>query len=333
MLRLSLTLALAALLLAALPARAEVLTIYTYDSFISEWGPGPAITAAYQAKCGCTIEWTAVDDAALLLSRLRLEGDSSRADIVLGLDMNLMGEAQSAGLVQEHGISLAGLELPFDWVDQVFVPFDYGYFAVIYDSVAWPIPPKTLGDLVSGSDQPKIIIQDPRTSTPGLGLLLWLKAVYGGDAAAVWEQFEPRILTVTKGWSEAYGLFLEGEAPMVLSYTTSPAYHQLIEGEDRYKAIIFPEGHYMQVEVAAMAAHTDQPDLARDFLNFIGTPAFQETIPTGNWMYPVISLDDGLPQVFRDLPVPQVSIVLPPEEVSYQRAAWTKEWLDAMSRE
>ena len=41
-------------------------------------------------------------------------------------------------------------------------------------------------------------------------------------------------MTVTKGWSEAYGLFLEGEADMVLSYTTSPAYH-LIAEEDATK--------------------------------------------------------------------------------------------------
>ncbi len=317
--------------LMALPARAETLTIYTYDSFVSEWGPGPAIEEAFEARCACEIEWTAVDDAALLLSRLRLEGAMTRADVVLGLDTNLMSEAQSEGLVQEHGISLAGLEMPFDWIDTVFVPFDYGYFAVIYDSVAWPLPPTTLDDLMTGGDEPKIIIQDPRTSTPGLGLLLWIKAVYGDDAANIWTQFAPRILTVTKGWSEAYGLFLEGEAPMVLSYTTSPAYHQIVEGDDRYKAIIFPEGHYMQVEVAAMGAHTDQPELARMFLSFIGTPGFQETIPTGNWMYPVIGLD-SMPAEFQELPRPETSILLPLEEVSYNRSAWTQEWLDALSQ-
>jgi ABC-type thiamine transport system substrate-binding protein len=32
----------------------------------------------------------------------------------------------------------------------------------------------------------------------------------------------PKTVTVTKGWSEAYGMFLDGEADMVLSYTTSP---------------------------------------------------------------------------------------------------------------
>ena len=69
---LALTLGLA--LTAAASARAETLTVYTYDSFTSEWGPGPAIETAFEAQCGCDLEWVGVDDAALLLSRLRLEG-------------------------------------------------------------------------------------------------------------------------------------------------------------------------------------------------------------------------------------------------------------------
>ncbi len=330
MLRLS-TLAISALLMAT-AARAEVLTIYTYDSFISEWGPGPAIQEAFEAQCDCAIEWTAVEDAATLLSRLRLEGDQTRADIVLGLDNNLMAEAQIEGLVQAHGISLEGLDLPLEWNDPVFVPFDYGYFAVIYDSEAWPIPPASLHDLVSGAPEPQIIIQDPRTSTPGLGLLLWMKAVYGPDAGENWERLSERVLTVTKGWSEAYGLFLEGEAPMVLSYTTSPAYHQIVEGSDRYKAIIFPEGHYLQIEVAALVAGSQHADLAREFLSFMITPAFQEIVPTGNWMFPVINIGDALPQEFLDLPEPEISLLLGPMEVSRERHQWTKEWLDAMSQ-
>ena len=28
----------------------------------------------------------------------------------------------------------------------------------------------------------KIVIQDPRTSTPGLGLLTWMKVLYGDEA-------------------------------------------------------------------------------------------------------------------------------------------------------
>src|SRR5690606_22079916 len=95
-----------------------------------------------------------------------------------------------------------------------------------YDTEAVAAAPGSLHELVYESDV-EILIQDPRTSTPGLGLLLWMKHVFGDRAEDAWATLRPRIVTVSTGWSEAYGLFLEGEAPMVLSYSTSPAYHVL----------------------------------------------------------------------------------------------------------
>ena len=320
----------AVVLLASLPARAETLNVYTYESFVSEWGPGPAIEESFEASCGCDLQWTAVDDAAVLLSRLRLEGAASPADVVLGLDTNLMAEARAAGLVRAHGLDPAGLELPIAWQDPDFLPFDYGYLAVIHDAERLPEPPRSLAELVAGGEGKDLIIQDPRTSTPGLGLLLWIKAVHGDGAADAWRSLSSRVLTVTRGWSEAYGLFLAGEAPMVLSYTTSPAYHRLVEGESRYQAAIFPEGHYLQVELAAMAAGTEREALAREFLAFVTTPGFQGHIPTGNWMYPVIDLGEDLPAEFRTLPRPETAHLLPPEEVGARRAEWIDEWLQAL---
>jgi thiamine transport system substrate-binding protein len=56
-----------------------------------------------------------------------------------------------------------------------------------------------------------------------------MKSVYGDGAPKPGQKLKGRVLTVTPGWSEAYGLFTKGEAPMVLSYTTSPAYHVIAE--------------------------------------------------------------------------------------------------------
>ena len=55
------------------------------------------------------------------------------ADIVLGLDTSLTAEATATGLIAPHGLDLAGLQLPIAWNDPQFVPFDYGYFAFVYD--------------------------------------------------------------------------------------------------------------------------------------------------------------------------------------------------------
>lgn len=139
-----------------------------------------------------------------------------------------------------------------------------------------------------------------------------------------------KTVTVTKGWSEAYGLFLKGEGDLVLSYTTSPAYHLIEEKKSNYAAADFSEGHYLQVEVAGVVASSKQPELAQRFMQFMVTPAFQNHIPTGNWMYPVIKMD--LPAGFDTLTVPQKALQFDAKDVADNRGKWIQAWQSAVSR-
>ncbi|MBN9029406.1 MAG: thiamine ABC transporter substrate binding subunit [Rhizobiales bacterium 63-7] len=309
----------------------KTLTVYTYESFISEWGPGPKVKAAFEKTCGCTVNFVGVADGVALLSRLKLEGAGSKADVVLGLDTNLIDEAKQTGLFDASGVDTSAAKVPGDFKDDVFVPYDYGHFAVVYDTQAMKTPPASLKDLVEGDPAQKIVIEDPRTSTPGLGLLLWVKSVYGDKAGEAWGKLKKRVLTVTPGWSEAYGLFTKGEAPMVLSYTTSPAYHMVAENSDRYQAAAFSEGHYIQIEVSGLLKNAPEKQLARDFLAFTLTPGFQDTIPTNNWMMPVAKTSEPLPDAFGKLVNPEKTFLMSPEEVAKNRKAWIDEWLAAMS--
>lgn len=317
--------------LTAAHAAKKPLTIYTYESFTSEWGPGPKIKEAFEKTCGCTINFVSVADGVALLSRLKLEGTSTKADVVLGIDTNLITEAKETGLFDASGIDASALKVPGGFKDDVFVPYDYGHFAVVYDTQAIKNPPQSMKDLVEGDPSRKLVIEDPRTSTPGLGLLLWVKAIYGDKAPEAWAKLKNRILTVTPGWSEAYGLFTKGEAPMVLSYTTSPAYHMVAENTDRYQAAAFSEGHYIQIEVAGLLKNAPHKDLARDFLKFMVTPGFQDTIPTNNWMMPVSATSAPLPDAFGKLVKPSKTFLMSPDEVARNRKAWIDEWLTAMS--
>jgi thiamine transport system substrate-binding protein len=334
----SMTLAAAAALaltLVAAPAAAEekpVLTVYTYSGFPSEYGPGATIKERFETVCGCTLEWVESEDAGTLLARLKLEGSSTKADVVLGLDTNLIVDAEATGLFAPHEVDTAGLDLPIAWTDATFVPFDWGWFSFVYDETKLANPPKSLADLVDSEDGPKIVIEDPRTSTPGLGLLVWMRGVYGDKAADAWKRLAPKIVTVTQGWSEAYGLFLKGEADMVLSYTTSPAYHIAVEQDRTKKAAIFPEGHYLEIEVAGMTQATDDPALARQFLKFMLSEPFQSAIPEGNWMYPAKLPAGGMPASFEALGKPEKSLYAEPQEVEQNRRAWVDEWLAAMSK-
>ncbi len=162
--------------------------------------------------------------------------------------------------------------------DDVFVPYDYGHFAVIYDTQTVKTPPASLKSWWKGSFA-KIVIQDPRTSTPGLGLLLWVKSVYGDKAPEAWAKLRKRILTVTPGWSESYGLFTKGEVPMVLSYTTSPAYHMVAEKTDRYQAAPFSEGHYIQIEVSGLLKKAPHKEWQSSSLRSRSRRAFRMPFP------------------------------------------------------
>lgn len=317
-------------LLAAPVFAKPVLTVYTYDSFAADWGPGPAVKKAFEADCGCELKLVALEDGVSLLNRLRMEGKNSKADVVLGLDNNLLEAATKTGLFAKSGIPADAVKVPGGWKNDVFVPFDYGWFAFVYDKNKLKNPPKSLKELVESDEKWRVIYQDPRTSTPGLGLLLWMQKVYGDDAPQAWQKLAAKTVTVTKGWSEAYGLFLKGESDLVLSYTTSPAYHIIEEKKANYAAASFSEGHYLQVEVAGRLAGSKQPELADKFLKFMLTPAFQSAIPTGNWMYPVS--DVTLPEGFSTLPKPQTTLEYSAAEVAAQRAGWISEWQRAVSR-
>lgn len=326
-----------ALLLAAPAALAQeaerpVLTVYTYESFVPDWGPGPSIEAAFEAQCGCDLRFVGLDDGVAILNRLKLEGETTQADIALGMTAELVPELKATGLFAPSETDLSALAIPGGFADDVFVPFDYSFLAFVYDTEEVASPPTSFEDLVNGDPEEKIAIQDARTSTPGLGLLLWVKSVYGDRAEEMWERLRPRILTVTPGWSESYGLFTEGEVPMVLSYTTSPAYHRIEEGTDRYRAAAFAEGHYLQVELAGRLRSSREPKLAKEFLRFILTPEFQRVIPTGNWALPATAPAEPLPDAFGSLVQPSRPLLIPAEEVAANRAEWTAEWLRALGR-
>lgn len=330
----SLVAALAMLLLAG-PAPAQdkpALTVYTYASFTGKYGPGGKVKDAFEAQCGCSLHWVASDDAGSLLARLKLEGETTKADLVLGLDMNLAAEARATGLFRPHGQDSAALALPTPWSDDLLLPFDWGHLAFVYDSTRLAAPPRSLKQLVDDPKGPKLVLQDPRTSAPGLGFLLWMRAVYGEGADEAWTKLKPRIVTFTKGWSEAYGLFLKGEAEMVLSYATSPAYHLGVEKKTQYKAAAFAEGHYLHVELAGATRTTRQPELAQRFLAFMLSDAFQALIPEGNWMMPAKLPAAGLPASFAGVIRPEKTLLIAPETVRSQRRAFIDAWLAATTR-
>ena len=306
-----------------------VLTVYAPDYFTSEWGPGPAIEKGFEAICDCDLKFVAGD----VLPRVMLEGDKTSADVVIGLNTDVTAKARATGLFAPHNEDTSDLSMPVKWDDPIFLPFDWSDLAFVYDKTKLKNPPHSFAELLDApKDAYKIVIEDPRSSIAGLSLLLWVKAIYGDQAEAAWEKLAPKILTVTPGWSEAYGMFTDGEADMVLSYVTSPAYHIMAEKDDSKVAAIFPEGHYFTPELAAQLKSSKHPELAQKFMDYILSPDFQKMIVTANWSFPAKLPHDQLPTVFQDLPMPDKTLYTPEDEAEKLRGPALEEWQRALAK-
>ncbi len=304
-------------------AQDKQLVIYAYDSFVSEWGPGPQVIPLFEKATGCTVTLVSKGDAGQVLSALSLEKAAPKADIALGMDNNLLDKAIKADVLQvftPKNVGLIGKGLDFD-PSHHLIPFDYGYFCLVWDSQKLANPPKSLDDLTKAEYAKKLILMDPRTSTPGLGFLSMVVAVKGAAWADYWKKLKPSILTIAAGWDAGYGMFTNGEAPLVISYTTSPAYHVENDKTDRYKALVFADGLPMQVEGAGIVKGAKNLAMAQAFIEFMLGEKFQAALPLTQWMYPV-NAAIKLPASYAAAPKPARLSVVDPAVLGRALADW-----------
>ena len=301
--------------------RSKQVIIYAYDSFSGEWGPGPEIARLFKEKTGMEVIFADCEDGGQVLSKAILEKKDPYADVVIGIDNNLWKQAYDEGILDSFVPSNANevkAELwaklnPFENIvtdadvkssKATLTPFDFSPFAFIFNTKSGIEAPKCLEDLTKDIYAKKIILMDPRTSTPGLGFETWVKTVYGDRADDYMKRLEPSILTMTPGWSAGYGMFTDGEAPLVISYTTSPAYHIEYGEGDQFQALIFDDGHIMQVEGAGIVKGAKNKKGAQAFIEFLISPEAQNVIPLTQWMFPVNSTI-ALPKSYDYAPVPE----------------------------
>ncbi|WP_296827364.1 thiamine ABC transporter substrate-binding protein [Treponema sp.] len=296
--------------------------VYTYDSFGADWAFGPEIAAAFKEETGYDIKYVIAGSAVEAYEKVLAEKDKPQADVILGIDNNLASEAIKAGILEQyeaHGSDFIAQEL-FDALggDNYLTPYDYSHFAVIYDTESGIEAPQSLNDLTAKKYADKLIIMDPRTSSTGLGFLSWTVSVYGDKNEDYWKKLSPSIHAMTKGWSEGWGLFTKGEAPLCVSYTTSPAYCAIEEKNERYVALTFAEGHVMQVEGAGLVKGAYNPKGAKTFIDYLISTNMQKKLPLKQWMYPSNKYARVKKEFTKVSPVPETT--LPTDSVKTQEA-------------
>lgn len=303
----------------ATDSRSNEVVIYAYDSFVSDWGPGPAIVEAFEKATGYKVTMISAGDAAQVLSKAVVEKKNPQADILIGIDNQLVQKAITADILSSYKPANADSYISKDIIldeNWNLTPYDWSTFAMMFDTECGLPAPASLADLTKPIYKNKVILMDPRTSTPGLGFVAWTLAVYGKDGYIdYWKALKSNILTMAPGWDTGYGLFTAGEAPLVISYTTSAPYHVMYDETDRYVALNFEQGHTFQIEGVGLVKGAKNEKGAKAFIDFIISEEAQNIIPTTQWMYPA-NKNVVLPECYDVAPIPATTLSVNYDELN-----------------
>ena len=318
-------------LFTARPVKAqEELTVYSYDSI--EWWM-KEIIPIFEEKYGVKVNLVLIGDAGEVLNRLILEKDNPQADVVVGIDNSYLAKAIDAGILEPY--RPGNVDVIPQWIIDSFdptfhlTPYDYGYIAINYRKDMVQNPPKSLEDLTKPEWKGKLIIEDPRTSSPGMAFLLWTIAVYGDDWLYYWQKLKENDVQIVEGWSAAWEAFTKGEYPLVLSYATSPAATVYYENNTNIGAVAFEEGNYLQIEGAGIVKGAKHKELAKKFIEFLISEEAQEKLPVNQWMYPV-NKNVQLPEVFKYAVKVEKPVTVDPKEIEENYDTWLKQWTALM---
>lgn len=267
------------------------LKIFSYASFSSKWGPGPALKEAFEKNCNCEVEFVDSTDSGVILQRLKIEGEKLGADLVIGFDQYDL---------QKATVELNWRSMDFSTLDidpqvksalknEFFVPYDWGVLSFITRKNSHLPQTISLDDLLKSQYAGKIALQDPRTSSVGLQFVIWILKTKGVDEG--YKYLQKMILqahSFSPSWSTAYGLFKAQQADLVLSYVTSPLYHVIEEKTDNFAALEMLEPQPVQVEFAGIPGFCRNCELAENFLNLMLSSDGQKIIMQKNYMMPVL---------------------------------------------
>lgn len=304
------------------------LVVYVYDSFVS-WGPAKFIKTEFERRNpGITVEFVATGPSRAMLARLVTETQSggTPADVFLG-EINDVPKAKKFGLFvpltesDVPNLKAVSKQLFFD-PDRTLIPYEHGFITLVYNSEQLKPAelPKTFAELTQPQYKGKLIIQDARTSSVGHAFLLWTIYNFESFYLDYWKQLLPTILTIQPGWSAAYKLFTKGEAPMVVSFSTDACF------DARFRPLLLKDQGYRTIFGAGIVKSTDNPKLARAFLDFLLSVEVQERLPETEVMFPA-NAQAKLPEPWRTCAViPPSPVMLPLDLVAENDDRWLEEW-------
>lgn len=321
------------------------LVIATHDSFAAS----EALIAEFETANNVKLQFLKLGDAGEGLNKLILSKDAPLADVFYGVDNTFLSRAVKAGIFESYpAAALAQIPDAFE-LDPThgLLPVDVGYVNLNADK-AWFADkgitlPQTLEDLTKPEYKDLLVVQNPATSSPGLAFLLGTISYFGEDGYLdFWKALVDNGVLVTSGWSEAYyeqftvGSSGTGTRPLVVSYASSPPADVLFASDGRTEPasvnINLAGAVWQQIEFVGILKSTQQPALARKWVDFMLSQSFQADMPLQMFVYPVLE-GVTLPELFTNFAeVPTEIAQVDAATIDANREAWIEAWTNSVLR-
>lgn len=315
------------------PTWSTKLTVVTHESFALD----AALLARFKADTGYEVTFVAPGDAGTLVNQLVLTKDAPLGDVVFGLDNTFAGRALKEGVVapyQAQGITAADAAPLQADASHALTPIDYGDVCVNADK-AWFAAkglalPATLDDLARPEYKGLLVVENPASSSPGLAFLAATVGAKGDGYLDYWGRLRDNGVKVVKGWTEAYSTeFSGGEGkgsyPLVVSYSTSPAFTTNEAGTESGTTALL-DTCFRQVEYAGVIRGARNEVGAGKFIEFLLSPDVQADIPGQMYMYPAVKATKLPPAWVTFAPLSERPIAVAASDIAARRETWIRDW-------
>ena len=323
---------------------AGTLVVATYDEFIDapSSSPGAWLKDQFEAETGAELLWqTPPNGANYFIERANADVETD-ADVYVGLntdDLIRIDENLEDGSLFVEPDDLAGQssvreELQFDPMDRA-VPYDTGYISLVWDATADDgqfVAPETFDGLLDSEYEGDLLAQNPSSAT-GRAFLLHTVHEKGPDGFVdYWERLRDNDVTVLGDWDTAYSAYGDGEAPIVVSYSTDQVFaNRFDQNMERHQIRFLNDQGYANPEGMAQLEGAANPDLARQFMEFMLRPEVQGEIAVRNVQFPATT-DADLPEEYSTYAkVPPEPVTFTYDELKGSVDEWTDEWQRAFT--
>lgn len=316
-------------------ATTQELWLVTHESFsVSE-----EVLAAFEQEYGAEVVLVPLNDSGAMVNQSILSLNNPLGDVMFGVDNTFLTRALNAGIFEPYeSPALAQVPDSFevDPAHQV-TPIDYGDVCLNYDKAYFEAegltPPDSLDDLTDPAYQNMTVVENPASSSPGLAFLLATVAHFGEEGwQQYWADLRANGVYVTEGWSEAY--FSEftagggdGTRPIVVSYASSPA-----AAGGQTVSILSDGSCFRQIEFAGVLKNGKNPALARAFIDFMLTPAFQNDVSSQMYVYPVLDGATVSEEFTLYATSPSEPTTLTPDFIESNRETLIERWTEIVLR-